>query len=297
MEGEVVCLAFVVPPEGHAVLDEVGQVLRVPIPDARVGEIQAPLLRIAAGVVRRPRPRGLGRLEDPAAGARLVQKARVSQARFADAANADIHALELGELLGRLVEGRGIVAEILVEGLAGRCVGVVGLVREPLEVADDAVDGVSVPPELADDVLDVLPALPTPAGGHEAEGVERGYPRRADEPVVGLRAMPERLCWQEVHVEVAPPDPYHFPVLRPVLERQLLRVCLVDDPEGPIAVGGVVVRRVRAAVDDDRCRLFRGQADAVIGAGAPAVQDTFSRAQHHSGRAGVDGLAFHNEAP
>mmetsp|Transcript_65233 Transcript_65233/g.187839 ORF Transcript_65233/g.187839 Transcript_65233/m.187839 type:complete len:202 (+) Transcript_65233:690-1295(+) len=54
MKCEVVRLAFVVPPETHAIFDKALQVVAVPSPDVFSGVIEASLLRIHAREVRRP---------------------------------------------------------------------------------------------------------------------------------------------------------------------------------------------------------------------------------------------------
>mmetsp|Transcript_65679 Transcript_65679/g.201259 ORF Transcript_65679/g.201259 Transcript_65679/m.201259 type:complete len:288 (-) Transcript_65679:775-1638(-) len=145
---EVITFAFVVPPEGDAVLIVMLNLVAVPIPHLRLGEVEAALLRVAVSYVRRPRPPRLGRLEHPPLRAGHVQETRVAEPGLADHADSYVLVRQLGELLSRRIQEGWVVAEVLVRGLSRRRERVVCLRGEPLEIENNSVDGVPALAEL-----------------------------------------------------------------------------------------------------------------------------------------------------
>mmetsp|Transcript_123715 Transcript_123715/g.309217 ORF Transcript_123715/g.309217 Transcript_123715/m.309217 type:complete len:659 (-) Transcript_123715:458-2434(-) len=253
VEGVVVGLALVVPPEGHTVVNEVLNVLAVPLADFGLRVVQVALLRVAAWKVGRVAATGLTVREDPPLLPCHVKEVGVTQTGLPDPGHLDVLlVLVSGKLLLGLWEGHGIEAEVPVIRGARRLVAVVGLVREPLKINDDVVDREVPLTEFVNGVLDVSAVCPAPPRCAEAVRITRKHCRGTNQRVVGNRALFQGCRGNQVDFKWTLECPSHLCAVGAVLGRQVLHFRFLGHTESTITIRGVVVRRVCGPVAHQR---------------------------------------------
>mmetsp|Transcript_5869 Transcript_5869/g.12781 ORF Transcript_5869/g.12781 Transcript_5869/m.12781 type:complete len:335 (+) Transcript_5869:237-1241(+) len=296
MEGEKIRLPFVIPPEGHTVGQVVGLVVRVPVTEGGLGEIQLAANTVETGGAEGVTA-GLALGEDPALAGGVREQLGIPQAGLPDSCISESHVPVLLHLLPWVGKRRVVPLKIIEPGLPLGMKRVIGAVGVPEEVNDESIGRELAVTEVMQGVFDVGAVVPPPPGGYEPEGPLGWDPGTTDEVVVGTSACLQRRSRHQIQLKRHRKIPAHRRTRggkRSRIDRPFPRdegVLSRHNTQRAVPRGGKVMRHVRSPVHHQRGHVpLASENSGVVGPGTRAVQDlVLSRGQLQRGAPHLDG--------
>mmetsp|Transcript_16805 Transcript_16805/g.37171 ORF Transcript_16805/g.37171 Transcript_16805/m.37171 type:complete len:287 (+) Transcript_16805:1265-2125(+) len=264
VEGEKISLTLIIPPEGHASIQQRFDRIRIPISYFWKCVIQIPATGISR-ILRRAPATGLAVGQKPTLLIQLLDQFRVPNARFPDSRHMHIVAQAIVcQLIVRLGEKYGIKTEVVVVRLPfTRWIAVVCLVGKPFEVNDDSIQRVFPVTESLQGVLDIDTIRPAPPACDETKGIAWWHGRSAREGIVGLSPCFEGGRWHDIAVPKAGERPVHVLCVTVIFQLIIcwisVHIRMLYHTEHGISILGVIVWRIHSRVSNLRIDFGRRQ--------------------------------------